>query len=224
MPVLRSVALLAFAAALSHVTAQQDATSPPRKTIDITVEQREGSEWKPVSAQKVFRTNDVVRFRLRSQVPGYLYVMNHESDGVKTWLYPRSSAAGNNYVAADNVYLIPDDKGSFSVGGKPGFDVTYWMISPTVLSVDSGTTGQRDKPNNLLPRCDGPLRARGACEDKQAGPHVVTDPSEVPPAFSASGGLLSRELTFKTGTPGVQVSTPEPVSESIIYALWIAHQ
>jgi hypothetical protein len=68
------------------------------------------------------------------------------------------------------------------------------------------------------------LRARGSCEDKQAGPHAVTDPAELPPAFASSGGLVSRDLTFKTGSPDVQVSTPEPLSESIIYALWIAHQ
>lgn len=207
------------------VPAQQDAPGPARKTIDIIIEQRQGSEWKPVSAQKVFRADDVVRFRLRSQVPGYLYVLNHESDGVKTWLYPRAESGGTNYIDVDKPYLIPDGKGSFSVGGKPGFDVTYWMISPTRLSIDStSNAGETSKRSTLLPRCDGALRARGACEDKQAGPHAVTDPAEVPPALSAPGGLLGRELTFKTGRPEVQVSTPDPASESIIYALWIAHQ
>ncbi len=224
MSILRSVALLTIASAAGAAFGQEQAATPARKTIDITIEQRQGSEWKAVSAQKVFRANDVVRFRLRSQIPGYLYVLNHESDGVKSWLYPRGNSAESNYVDMDRVYLIPDTKGSFTVGGQPGFDVTYWMISPTSLAVSSGSDGEAPKPNTLLPRCDGQLRSRGGCEDKQAGPHAVTDPAEVPPAFAASGGLVSRDLTFKTGSPGVQVSTPEASSESIIYALWIAHQ
>jgi len=203
---------------------QEPAAAPARKTIDITIEQRHGSEWKPVSAQKVFRKDDEVRFRLRSQVQGYLYVLNHESDGVKSWLYPRADTAGSNYIEADKEYVIPNSKGFFTVGGRPGYDVTYWMISPTSLSIDSSSAGDPSKRSTLLPRCDGQLRARGACEDKQAGPHAVTDAAELPPAFSSSGGLLSRDLSFKTGTPEIQVSTPEPSSESIIYALWIAHQ
>lgn len=208
-------------------SSSQQSSKEPRKTIEVTIEQRQGSEWKPVSSQKVFHANDVVRFRLQSQIPGYLYVLNHESDGVKTWLYPRAETAGSNYVDVDKVYTIPDAKGSFSVGGRPGFDVTYWMISPTSLAVDTSTSGEKgQKPSTLLPRCDGQLRARGSdtCEDKQAGPHPITDPAKLPPAFSASGGLVSRDLTFNSAHPSVQISTPEALSGSIIYALWIAHQ
>jgi Domain of unknown function (DUF4384) len=223
MALLKHAVLLASVSAVLPAWGQETPTSV-RKTIDITIEQRQGSTWKPVSAQKVFRKDDVVRFRLRSQVSGYLYVLNNESDGVKTWLYPRSNASEPNYISVDKVYVIPDEKGSFTVGGRPGFDVTYWMISPNPLPIDSSSAGDASKRSALLPKCDGPLRARGGCEDKQAGPHTVTDPNDIPPAFSSSGALLSRELTFKTGTPEIQVSTPQPSSESIIYALWIAHQ
>lgn len=224
MSLLRSVALLSFCVAVWPALGQQSESPRPRKTIEITIEQRQGSEWKPVNSQKVFHADDVIRFRVRSQIPGYLYVQNHESGGVKTWLYPRSGNTTSNHVEADIVYLIPDSKGSFSVGGQPGFDITYWMISPTPFTISDNEEGGAGKPNTLLPRCNGPLRARGACEDQQAGPHAVTDPAEIPPAFSASGGLVSRDLTFKTGKPAIEVSTPEPLSGSIIYALWIAHQ
>jgi len=216
-----------FASALLVPVFAQQAEAPAptaRKVIEITIEQKQGSEWKPVNSQKVFKANDVVRFRLRSEIPGYLYVLNHESGGVKSWLYPRSGSTASNYVDVDNTYLIPDSKGSFTVGGQPGFDITYWMISPTALGISSADETGGSKPSTLLPRCSGTLRARGSCEDEHAGPHAVTDPNDVPPAFSASGGLVSRELTFKTGKPEVQVSTPDPLSGSIIYALWIAHQ
>jgi hypothetical protein len=220
----RPVVLFTCLGLVTPLFGQQDSAPTVRKTIEITIEQRNGSEWKPVSAQKVFRKDDEVRFRLRSQIQGYLYVLNHESDGVKTWLYPRADTAGSNYIDADKEYVIPNSKGFFTVGGRPGFDVTYWMISPNALSIDSSSAGDVGKKSTLRPRCDGQLRARGTCEDKQAGPHAVTDPAELPPAFSSSGGLVSRDLTFKTGMPEVQVLTPEPSSESIIYALWIAHQ
>lgn len=225
MAIPKSISLTVSLCAVWTLFAQEQTAPQPRKTIEVTIEQRVGSEWKPVSAQKVFRANDIVRFRFRSQIPGYLYVLNNESDGVKTWLYPRAEMGGSNYVDVDNVYIIPNAKGSFTVGGQPGFDVTYWMISPTSLAVDSSINGTKgDKPSSLLPRCDGPLRARGGCEDKQAGGHPVTDPGDVPPAFASSGSLVSRDLTFDSGKPSVQISTPEASSGSIIYALWIAHK
>jgi hypothetical protein len=148
--------------------------------------------------------------------------LNHESGGVQTWLYPRPEATSTNRVEVDNVYLIPETPASFTVGGQPGFDVTYWMISPNPITIsDAGENVS--KPGTLLPRC-GSLRPRGVCEDKQAGPHQITDANEIPPAFSLSGGLISRDLIFKNGSPSIQVSSPEPLSDSIVYALWIAHQ
>jgi len=201
------------------------AENPPQQVIEITVELRQGSDWKPVSSQRVFHANDDIRFRLRSRIPGYLYVLNHASSGERAWLYPRPNQGFSNHVEIDKVYLVPDTKGSFIVGGEPGFDVTYWMITPESQDISAADPATRTKPGSLLPRCrEGLLRARGVCEDQQAGPHSVSDSSEIPPLFSSSGGLISRDLKFQTSEPAIRISTPEPQSGSIVYALWIAHR
>jgi hypothetical protein len=198
-------------------------SAPPTKVIEITIEQQQGPQWAPVSAQKVFHTNDRVRFRLKSQVSGYLYVLNHESQGTKTWLYPRPGTPRSNQIDASLTYVIPDTKGYFSVGGVPGFDVTYWMISPNALQTADLTTGQVDQGNKIRPRCDGALRARGDCEDAQAGPRAITDLSKIFPNLANSGGLTPRELSFRANKPSIEIVSPEAASGSIIYALWIAH-
>jgi hypothetical protein len=196
-----------------------------QQVIDITLEQRQGSDWKPVSSQKVFHSADDIRFRLHSQMAGYLYVMNKDSGGRRNWLYPRTAQTGTNHIEVDKTYIIPDAKGSFLVGGQPGFDVTYWMIAPSALDLSTGDGTVTAMPNTLLPRCQPRLlKARGVCEDQQAGPHPVLDPDEIQRLFSNYKGLVSRDLKFQAGQPDIRISAPGAPSGSITYALWIAHQ
>lgn len=223
-PQAAKIALL-FLLPMAGAILLQSADPSVQQVIDITMEQRQGAEWKSVSARKVFQVNDDIRFRLRSRIPGYLYVQNHESGGDRNWLYPRAAQDGSNLIEVDKTYTIPDAKGSFLVGGQPGFDVTYWMITPSALDLTAENKPANAKPNTLRPRCEQRLlRARGVCEDQQAGPHPVADSTEIPPLFAASGGLVSRDLKFQTSQPGIRISTPDPQSGSIVYALWIAHK
>ena len=225
MTLWRVAALLPLTCAVWAGFAGQDGAAS-HAAVEVTIQQRTRSEWKPVNSKKVFRTDDVIRFQVQSQIAGYLYVLNRESGGARTWLYPRPNMPGGNHISAGTTYLIPDAKGSFSIGGTPGFDVTYWMISPSYFEIAGAEDSVKPTPapKSMRPRCDGPLRARGDCEDSHAGAHVITNPSELPPAFLNSGGLVSRELSFQDGSSGVRVSTPDAPSGSITYALWIAHQ
>lgn len=216
-----ALAGLTFAGALLAVIAQAQS----QEVVEITVEKRQGSSWQPVSSQTVFHANDDIRFRVRSRMGGYLYVLNHESGGDETWLYPRPERSSDNHIAVSTSFLVPDSPGSFTVGGQPGFDVTYWMITPEPMSLPAPLSKSRTKPNTLLPRCgSGPLRARGVCEDQQAGPHAISDSDHIPSVFSTAGGLVARDLTFQSKQSSVRVLAPEPPSGSIVYALWIAHK
>ncbi|MBV8551432.1 MAG: DUF4384 domain-containing protein [Acidobacteriaceae bacterium] len=213
-------------AALAGACLVAAAEQAAQQAVEVTVELRTGDTWKPVPSQTVFHANDDIRFRLRSQIPGYLYVLNHESGGDQSWLYPRPEQQNPNRIEVNKTYLVPDSKGSFIVGGEPGFDITYWMITPEQMSVagSADRPGKSVKPNTLLPRCrDELLKARGVCEDPQAGPHTLSDSPDLPPLFAAPGGLVSRDLKFQSNRPSVRILTPEPQSGSIIYALWIAH-
>lgn len=195
-----------------------------QEIIELTVEKRQGTLWQPVSPHTVFHANDNIRFKLRTQLAGYLYVLNHESGGNQRWLYPRPEQDATNRIEPDKTYSVPDSKGSFEVGGQPGFDITYWMITPEPMSVPVPEK-KSPKPNTLLPRCGGELlKSRGLCEDEQAGPHPISDSADVPSIFSNSGGLISRDLTFQAKKSAVQIITPEPQSGSVLYALWIAHR
>jgi len=216
-----ALAGVTLAGALLAVIAQAQS----QEVVEITVEKRQGTSWQPVSSQTVFHSSDDIRFRVRSRIGGYLYVLNHESGGDETWLYPRPEQSSDNHIAISTSFLVPDSPASFTVGGQPGFDVTYWMITPQPMSLSPSAPKSKAKPNTLLPRCgSGPLRARGVCEDPHAGPHAISESDRIPSVFSTAGGLVARDLTFQSKQSAVQVVAPEPPSGSIVYALWIAHK
>src|SRR5271156_4357927 len=62
----------------------------------IVLEQRAGSAFRIVSPQHVFKTGDMVRFRVRSSSDGYLYVSNRAASGKYSELFPPTGAASNN--------------------------------------------------------------------------------------------------------------------------------
>lgn len=199
------------------------AREQPQQVVEVTVEKRQADVWQPVSSQTVFHANDDIRFRLKSQVTGFLYVLNHDSGGNQIWLYPRAEQQSVNRIEAQKSYLVPDDKGHFTVGGEPGFDVTYWMITPQQMSISEGEK-KAAKPSTLLPRCrDELFKSHGVCEDAQAGPHAVADSSALPPLLPNTSSLTARELSFDSKQDKVRVMAPAPQSGSIVYALWIAH-
>lgn len=222
---IRSISCALAAVAIAGAVLAVIAQAQSQEVVEVTVEKRQAVSWQPVSSQTVFHTKDDIRFRVRSRISGYLYVLNHESGGDETWLYPRPEQQSDNHIAASTSYLVPDSPASFTVGGEPGFDITYWMITPQPMSLPARASGKRSKPNTLLPRCGSELlRARGVCEDKQAGPHAISDSDHIPSAFSGAGGLVARDLSFQSNQSAVQVLAPEPPSGSIVYALWIAHK
>jgi Domain of unknown function (DUF4384) len=220
---LRSAWVAAIVIELGAPSFVVSAREHDQQFIEVTVEKRQGSAWQAVSSQTVFHASDDIRFRLKSQIAGYLYVLNHESGGGQTWLYPRAEQQSANRIEAEKSYLVPDAKGSFTVGGNAGFDITYWMITPEAISI--AATGKRKaRPSTLLPRCrDALFKSRGVCEDQQAGPHSISDSATLPSVLPNSSSLSSRDLSFDTKEDAVRILTPESPSGSIVYALWIAH-
>src|ERR1035437_7964036 len=102
-------------------------------SIQIVIEKQTGEKWERIDAQTVFHSGDAVRFRFRASQGGYLYVLNRSSDKTTSWLFPRAGSGERSQVDQHVEYLIPTGQGSFDVGGSPGFDVTYWILSPNPI-------------------------------------------------------------------------------------------
>jgi hypothetical protein len=176
--------------------------------VEIVVERQEAKIWHQIDPQLVLSTNDMVRFRFRSIRSGYLYVINRDSGGAVTVLYPRGTGASGR-LQSGVWYLVPGGIGYFRVGGQPGWDVTYWLLSPVPFAETELVKPPLAYPNSARPRCNQEwLKSRGMCLDSGAG----LSSSELPGAYK------TRELRFEPLSQG------SGEGEFLFYEFRIAHR
>ncbi len=207
-------ALLLLAASFALIAQQR---------LEITIEKRESGAWKIMDPGHVFADGDQLRFRFKSNQPGYLYVVNEGTSGEQSTLFPSEQAGANNKIEPGQEYVIPSTSGAFRVTGPKGYDTVYWVLSPVRISEPAKykplppPPAPGKVPANLTPRCDDIVfKARGECVDAGAG----LKPNNVP-------GLTPRELFFVrkgeqsiVSVPPVKVAPTAPVT----YQFRIAHQ
>jgi hypothetical protein len=193
--------------------------------INVALERKQRDEWRFVDPETVFHSGEEIRFRFRSSRGGFLYVLNRSSSGQSTWLFPRSHEGQNSRVEPGPDYLVPGTKGSFIVEGSPGFDVTYWILSPTPVDVrETSQPVPGSQPSTLEPRCrTETLKDRGLCVDDRAGPGPVRESADAPLSVLRSGSLVSRDLKFHSQDGTTRISSADPQNRTIVYEFRIAH-
>ncbi len=199
--------------------------------ISVTVERREGQDWKPAPSGLVFKKNDHLRFRVRTNFDGYLYVMNYGTSGQYTKLFPREETGTQNRVRAGVDYFVPATEASFRIDGPPGFDVVYWMVSPLNLG-DGGSAyvplpppPSNPVPQNMKPRCDESiLRARSVCIDSSAGPKSITQEEKLPENLAPIPRARSRDVVISTQGQSTSISSPERLDGPVLYKFLVAHE
>jgi hypothetical protein len=227
---MRHYALIAIFLAAAAAAQEQKAT----RRMEIRVELRDSGSWKTVDPATVFDSGAQLRFRLKTNFPGYLYVMNQGTGGDYTQLFPRQDTGEQNRIEPQREYIVPATSGAFRVTGPPGQDIVYWMVTPYDVSRASGQSGYVPLPpppppgerlKSLVPRCDDSVfRARGECVDVSAGPRKVQDPATLPKNMQGVEGLRSRELVFIREKEAAVVSTPGGVGGPVVYEFRIAHR
>lgn len=221
--ILLGAAGLLLASAVSGQT--PDSGAAGARTVNVALEIRRGEAWQTIDPRTVLHSGDDIQFRFETSGPGFLYVFDISSGGHGSWLYPRAGQGGN-HVEPGRTYRIPGRNGSFLVGGAAGYDVTYWIVSPTPMDIGASAEPPPVQPNTLRPRC-GPalLKARGLCLDEHAGPGPVPDLKQVPlPQKQQSGNLVARDLTFHSQDDSTRIAAPDTQAGIIVYQFSIAHQ
>jgi len=202
----------------------QSDTNPNR--ISIVLERNENNAWHEVDSRLVLAQNDRVRFRVRTNFSGYLYVTNLSTSGQYTVLFPAADTGKQNRVEAGKDYVVPATQGWFRIAGPPGQEVVYWLVSPVELAgSNSRTAPQTDtrSPATLVPRCDDTiLRARGDCLDTTAGAKALGE--TVPDDMARVPALRSRELVFIRQENTSIVSSPVPLNGPVIYEFRVSHR
>lgn len=191
--------------------------------VQVVLEKRIDSKWSAIDPHQVLHGKDEIRFRFRSNRSGFLYVINHEPQGRHTWLFPTPETGEHNAVEADKDYVIPATDGVFELAEKPGYETTYWILSPEELRPLRALEPEAPVQNTLIPRCDdGPLLARGPCSDKKAGARRFSS-TATPNWFETVAPLQSRELKFKSDKERSSVSLGRTFDAPVIYEFRIAH-
>jgi len=208
---------------------------PAEPHLVITLERKVADGWSSVSPELILEQNDLVRFRIRANFEGYLYVVNHATSGGYTLLFPQAQSADENRIRPNTEYLVPGTDAQFRITGPPGHEVIYWLISPTSLQgtdlsnragLFAPPPAKASKPDaQLLPRCNDEIfRARGECIDSSAGPAKVSDQSTLPDILAGHFNEASRDLTFTPQEKSTVVSSAVPLRDPIIYEFRLAHR
>jgi hypothetical protein len=217
---------------LSVMAAQSEKSDKavPR-TVSVLLEQADGAQWKPADPHRVFRPDDEIRFRFRSNFSGYLYVLNETSAGQYLWLFPTQETGVDNRVIQDHEYLIPTTSGFFVIPPSPGYDTIFWILSPVSLAkipdlpdkriIDTSPEGHAP----LLPRCqESTLRARNLCLDDLAGVGAVKETRRLPPALTPALPAPAQDLHIEEKSGVSHISSSLGGTAAFIYEFRVAHQ
>jgi len=230
-----SLALLAIAlTSLASARAQTEL----KHRIDIILEKKEADSVRVMDPTHVFAEDDQIRFRLRSSLVGFLYVINQGSSGKFEQLFPGENLDQSSQVAKEKEYLIPpSDRHWFKILGPPGYETVYFLVSPVDLGrwVLKPSAGVQALPSEqphfdsafaaATPRCDDELfRARGECLDSDAGIKVIPKGESLPERLPQIRIDASRDIVSVDGSKATSISSPQPFDEPAIYCFRIAHK
>ena len=222
---MRLAGILLFTVCLFAATAlgQTQSLSQGPHRLEILLEKREGANWLVVDPGLVFQQGDRVRFRVRTNFDGYLYVMNQSTSGRSTLLFPGEDTGQKNHIEAGKDYLIPATRGWFRITGPAGHEVVYWVAAPVELQAPGAKPDYvplppppkpGSVPPSLTPRCDDTvLRARGECVDTSAGPTAAKD--RLPD---------NREVTFIRQQKASVVASPATLKGPVVFEFRLAHR
>lgn len=220
--------LLVASSILFPAFAQSQSNGPHR--MEILLEKMDGSNWVKVDPRLILARNDRVRFRFRTNFDGYLYVMNRSTSGNYEQLFPREETGQDNRITAGKDYMVPATDTLFRIGGPPGQEVIYWLVSPVELTegrkykpLPPPPPPEKRMPENMTPRCDDSIfQARGECLDSSAGPQGVSQGEKLPQ--NLAGRAQSRDLFFMRNQETSVVASRVPLTGPVIYEFRLAHK
>jgi hypothetical protein len=209
----------------------------PAGLFSIRLEQRKGNTVQAVPQNTVFRNGDILRFRLASQIDGYLYVVDKGTTGSTAVLFPGTSAASStNHIETNHSYLVPaDGDGWFEVSGPPGFDTLYFLVSASAIALPARPQAESQDsahpqstpppPPGLLPRCDDAIfKARGECLDGSAGVTPLAPGAEVPRELIPLARTASRDIVLANDGDDTAIQSAPTAKLPLIYTFRLAHR
>ncbi|HLK68550.1 MAG TPA: DUF4384 domain-containing protein [Bryobacteraceae bacterium] len=218
-------------ACLATALPQSNKMSQGPHKMEITLERFDLGTWHAIDPSLVLSEGDRLRFRYRTNFDGYLYVTNQTSSGKYEQLFPLEETGQDNKITSGKEYQVPSTSADFKVAGPAGYEVVYFLVTPSKLSsaapphMEPVPHDFKTNPPLLIPRCDDTvLRARGDCIDHSAGPNLVPRGVELPENLAAVADQGRRDLVFLRQNDKAVISSPAPLTGPVIYEFRLAHK
>jgi hypothetical protein len=228
-------ALLCSIAVLIGFTGSLDAQNSSG-LLSLRLEQQQGDIVKTVPQKTVFKTGNILRFRVTSQIAGYLYIVDKGTTGETESLYPAlDTPEGSNRIEPGQSMVVPaNGDGWFEVSGPSGFDVIYILVSATPISIPPAAPSTGQSPlspqtqapllPSLLPRCDDQIfKARGECIDASAGIAPLPSDAPVPRELVPFAKTAARDIVLADDGDGVTIKAAPTAKLPLIYTFRLAH-
>ena len=216
---------------------------PSTELMEIVLEKKSGDIVQTMDAGHVFKTGDILRFRLRPAFDGFLYVTDLGTSGKSSLLFPREETGSDNRIDHTREYVVPaTPDGWFQVSGPVGYETLYFVMSPVALAgaaVPNATPNPTPNPNQGIPqgtpppgvhpRCNDEIfKARGECVDGNAGPRNVDPKATLPDTVrdlfgDTPPGSGARDLDFTKKSSTSVVTSVSPISGPVVYEFLLAH-
>ncbi|MBP9094739.1 DUF4384 domain-containing protein [bacterium] len=101
------------------------------------IELKRGNNVTRVSNKFQFKTNDSIRFHVRSNIDGYAYILlSSGSRGEQSVLFPDNRAAENNKVDRGKDYALPSD-GYLTFDENPGLEKLTLLLSRSPMDAQA---------------------------------------------------------------------------------------
>lgn len=162
--------------------------------LSYWIEKVGGGDAQRVTASTVFHNGDRIRFHLKSNNAGYLYVVTQGTSGRSSYLFP-TKAGESEYIEANRNYTIPS-QASIVFDAHPGKEVIWLFLSNKPLPV--GGSGQAvgqsgAASNNVL--------ALNTCGSKDL---LVTSPEAIQNQCGPGSGGRAKDILVQDDTSGAE--------------------
>lgn len=231
---MRRTGLAVAVAITAPLLAQAQGQAELNHRIDLILEKKEGSQVRIVDPTYVFSDGDKLRFRLKSAVKGFLYVMDQGSSGSWQQLFPRDELTQSREVIAGKDYIVPaSGSGWFAVTGPAGYDNIYFLVSPIDLGRKlPGASAPHESSEadaaalaSATPRCnDEMFRMKGECLDTNAGLKPMDKGEVLPDRLPQVQTVTSRDLIIVGSEKDTSISSTQPFDAPAVYRFRIAHK
>jgi hypothetical protein len=162
----------------------------------IILQDVNGKEHQVNAKSHQFHSGDRIKLQVKSNSPGYLYILNQDSTGESSTLYPSKNQ--NAFIQAGLTYSIPE-RGAIRFDDVPGQEKITMLLSKFEIRRDrsssSSNSNQEIQASYNANDCSNQAGSKGMfTEDNNAGDCVTTHAKTVSYSDCASSSAGSKGM------------------------------